>query len=150
MRILVADDERLCRDEMVSMLHELYPDTRVEKFDDGIPLWETVKFDPDVDLVITDMSMIGMDGINLAARISGKFPDIQILFQTAESESALKQMGVQIERCLFKPVFEQDLKEKIDNLSSLPKFQIKPVRKEEPTVQEPKKRGFFGRLLQRC
>ena len=153
MRIMVADDEPLCRANIVSTLREQYPSVQIDEYDDGTPAWEAIQQDSGFDLVIADMSMITMDGLELAERIHEKYPDMQILFQTGESEKTLRQMGVQIERCLLKPVFGPELKEKIDNLSDLPPFEIKP--KQEPTeeqkIQTSKKAGgFFNRLLQRC
>ena len=153
MRIMVVDDEPLCRANLVSTLREQYPSVQIDEYDDGTPAWEAIQQDNGFDLVIADMSMITMDGLELAERIHGKYPDMQILFQTGESERTLRQMGVQVERCLLKPVFGPELKETIDNLSALPPFEIKPeqVQTEEYTIQTSKKaRGFFSRLLQRC
>ena len=150
MRIAVVDDEDLCRGSLVEELRIEFPEARIDEYDDGLPAWEAIQQDHDIDLVITDMRMVKMDGINLAARINGKYPDIQILFETAESESTLRQLGVQLERCLLKPVIGQELKEKIDHLSDLPKFAIK-VPAEEGKIQTSKNiGGFFSRLLQRC
>lgn len=153
MRVLVADDEPLCRANLVSTLREQYPSVQIDEYDDGTPAWEAIQQDNGFDLVIADMSMITMDGLELAERIHEKYPDMQILFQTGESETILRQMGVQIERCLLKPVFGPELKEMIDNLSDLPPFEIKPesVETEEYTIPTSKKaKGFFSRLLQRC
>ena len=153
MRIMVVDDEPLCRANLVSTLREQYPSVQIDEYDDGTPAWEAIQQDNGFDLVIADMSMITMDGLELAERIHGKYPDMQILFQTGESERTLRQMGVQVERCLLKPVFGPELKETIDNLSALPPFEIKPerVQTEEYTIQTSKKAGgFFSRLLQRC
>ena len=153
MRIAVVDDEPLCRANLVSMLREQYPSAQIDEYEDGTPAWEAIQQDNGFDLVITDMSMITMDGMELAGRIHERYPDMQILFETAESERTLRQMGVQIERCLLKPVFEPELREKIDKLSDLPPFEIKP--KQEPTEEQKihtskKAGGFFSRLLQRC
>lgn len=150
MRIAVVDDENLCRGSLVEELRIEFPEARIDEYNDGLPAWEAIQQDHDIDLVITDMRMVKMDGINLAARISGSYPNIQILFQTGETEKTLKDMGLQIERCLFKPVMGQELKEKIEHLSDLPKFAIK-VPAEEGKIHTSKKAGgFFSRLLQRC
>ena len=150
---MLVDDEKLSRLNLVSTLREQYPSTQIDEYEDGTPAWEAIQQDNGFDLVITDMSMITMDGMELAGRIHERYPDMQILFETAESERTLRQMGVQIERCLLKPVFGQELREKIDNLSDLPPFEIKP--KQEPTEEQKihtskKAGGFFSRLLQRC
>lgn len=153
MRIMLTDDECICRRKLVDEIRKQYPSVQIDEYDDGTPAWEAIQQDSGFDLVIADMSMITMDGLELAERIHEKYPDMQILFQTGESEKILRQMGVQIERCLLKPVFEPELKEKIDNLSDLPPFEIKPeqVETEEYTISTSNKaRGFFSRLFQRC
>ena len=152
MRIAVVDDEPLCRANLVSMLREQYPSAQIDEYEDGTPAWKAIQQDNGFDLVITDMSMITMDGMELAERIYEKYPDMQILFETAESERTLRQMGVQIERCLLKPVFEPELREKIDNLSDLPPFEIKPkqevaVEQKIPQAVEKKHVGFLKNVL---
>ena len=109
---MLGDDEKLSRLNLVSTLREQYPSAQIDEYEDGTPAWEAIQQDNGFDLVITDMSMITMDGMELAERIHEKYPDMQILFETAESERILRQMGVQIERCLLKPVFEPELRKR--------------------------------------
>ena len=152
MRIAVVDDEPLCRANLVSALCTQYQNVQIEEYDDGTPAWQAIQQDNRFDLVITDMSMITMDGLELSKKIHEKYPEIQILYQTGELEKKIKQMGVQTERCLFKPVDGLELKQKLDNLSALPPFEIKPKQqeKEEPVIKSPphkERRGFFSRLF---
>ena len=95
MRIAVVDDEPLCRANLVSTLREQYPSAQIDEYEDGTPAWKAIQQDSGFDLVIADMSMVTMDGLELAERIHEKYPDMQILFQTGESERILRQMGVQ-------------------------------------------------------
>ncbi len=145
----MVDDEYYSRMALVEMLQKDFPDARIDQYDDGIPAWDTIKYDPGVDLVITDIRLIAMDGINLAERIHGRYPDIQILFQTGDSVEKLQQMGLQPERCLMKPVIRKELKEKIDHLSDLPEFEIKVTEKEVkiPQAVVKKHAGFLKRMF---
>lgn len=131
MRVLVADDESFSRENLVQKLRKQYPDMQVEEYDDGSTAWSAVQNDSGYDLVITDMQMITMDGPELARNIHGKYPGMQILFYTAESETNLKKQGIPTERCLYKPVGEERLKEKIDGIHELPPFKIR-----EPCVAQ--------------
>ena len=148
-RIMVIDDEPQDRNNLIEVLKEQYPSAQIDEYEDGTPAWEAIQQDHGFDLVITDMSMITMDGMELSKRIHEKYPDMQILFETAESERTLRQMGVQIERCLLKPVFEQELREKIEHLSDLPEFEIKIPEKEVkiPQAVEKKRVGVLKRMF---
>ena len=150
MKVLVADDESLSRESLVWKLREQYPGIHVEEYDDGSTAWAAVQKDSGYDLVITDMQMITMDGPKLAQNIHGKYPGMQILFYTAESETNLKKQGIPTERCLYKPVGEKSLKEKLDHIHELPPFEIREPCEAKPqgkTAPEQKKRGFFHRLF---
>lgn len=150
MRVLVADDESLSRENLVRKLREQYPEIQVEEYDDGSTAWSAVQNDSGYDLVITDMQMITMDGPELARKIHGKYPGMQILFYTAESETNLKRQGIPTERCLYKPVGEDSLKEKMDGIRELPPFELREPCIAEPqaeTAPEQKRRGFFSRLF---
>ena len=150
MKVLVADDESLSRESLVRKLREQYPGIHVEEYDDGSTAWAAVQKDSGYDLVITDMQMITMDGPKLAQNIHGKYPGMQILFYTAESETNLKKQGIPTERCLYKPVGEKSLKEKLDHIHELPPFEIREPCEAKPqgkTAPEQKKRGFFHRLF---
>lgn len=125
MRIVAVDDEKMGRLSLVTTIRENCPDARIDEYDDGIPAWEAIQMDSDIDLVITDIRMISMSGVELARKISEQYPKIQILFQTGESEHRLKEMGLQLERCLFKPLYGGEVKQKIENLRELPPLEIK-------------------------
>ena len=86
--------------------------------------------------------------------IRERYPDIQILFQTGESKSRLRQLVLQLERCLYKPLYDLELRNKIDHINELPPFEIKKMVKEEQRYKEirkqpiPKKHsGFLQRMF---
>ena len=148
MKIAVVDDEYMSRKMLVQTIREEFPDAKIQEFTDGTPAWQAIQNDQSYDFVLTDMSMITMDGPELAQKIQEKYPEIQILIYTGEAESTLRKMGMPIERCLLKPVRGSALKEKIDNISLLPPFEIKEVKEERKEPQEEiRKDGFFTRLF---
>src|SRR5215210_2755661 len=87
-RIIVADDHELIRDGFHTMLRKQDDIELVGEASDGIELVELVeKFKPDV--VITDIKMPRMDGIQAVREIVKKFPDTGIIALTLYDEDNL-------------------------------------------------------------
>jgi CheY-like chemotaxis protein len=88
-RILVVDDN----DSVRSILAEALEDQgfRVSTAADGRRAWELVRQTPFAyDLVLTDMMMPGMDGIELLSKIRGDSPWIKVIVMTALDNPDLK------------------------------------------------------------
>ena len=106
MNFLVADDEMLQLEELVSVLKRLYPDSAVFSHtwpDDAL---ETAKLHP-VDVAFLDIQMGGMNGLELAVRLKKIKPDIHIIFVTGYSQYAVDASAVHATGYLLKPVTEE-------------------------------------------
>ena len=146
MRILVAEDMEINRRAVVDEIKKILPEAEVDAFKDGRYAWEAAQKGR-YDLVITDIMMRFMHGDELAAKIHGLCPDIPILFETGESQSILLERGIQLERCIYKPVRAVDIKTKLDELGMLPPFTISippKMKQEKPEMSEPPNKGIFG------
>jgi CheY-like chemotaxis protein len=66
--------------------------------------------DEDIDLMVTDYRMEGMDGLELARRVHEKHPELPIILVTGYSDVAC---GADIVACLQKEVLFPTLIEKI-------------------------------------
>ncbi len=86
-RILLVDDQRLMR-EGLRMLLELEPDLQVvgEATDGAAALAEYARLTPDV--VLMDIRMPGMDGVEATRRIRQRWPEARILILTTFDEDA--------------------------------------------------------------
>ena len=77
--ILVVDDELMMRDLLVKILsREGY---RIDSVEDGIAALEHLKKQR-VDLVISDMKMPRMDGLELLSAIKKNYPEIGVIIMT--------------------------------------------------------------------
>ena len=154
MKILLAEDSDIVRAGIAYKIKAVIPDAEIDDFSDGEYAWEAVQ-KKTYDLVFTDVSMQFMHGPELAERIHAYAPGIPILFVTGESLFRIQEMGIQEERCILKPVTEAGIREKLNELDSLPPFQIKRVVREteqtEQTEQEKtqpaQKKGWFARMF---
>jgi DNA-binding NtrC family response regulator len=77
--ILVVDDELVMRDLLVKILsREVY---RIDSVEDGVAALEYLK-KQSVDLVISDMKMPRMDGLELLSAIKKNHPEIGVIIMT--------------------------------------------------------------------
>lgn len=84
-RILLVDDHKIVRDGIISLLHgELHIEI-IGEAENGIEALDKIeKLKP--DLVLLDINMPIMDGLECAKRISEKFPETKILTLTMLNE----------------------------------------------------------------
>ncbi|MDQ0058081.1 response regulator [Paenibacillus harenae] len=95
-KVIIADDERLVR---VGLMHtvdwERWNMEVVGNAPNGEMAWELYEqLRP--DLVITDIVMPRMDGIQLAAKIKAANPEAKILFLSCHSDFAYAQQGMEL------------------------------------------------------
>ncbi|MET1028405.1 MAG: response regulator [Dongiaceae bacterium] len=87
-RILVAEDDEQLRNFLVRVLERA--GHRVEAAADGAHAGEALA-DESVDLLIADVTMPGLDGVELAKQVSRGNPDVKIMFITGFAAVALQR-----------------------------------------------------------
>jgi len=106
--ILVVDDEP----NYLVVLSELLKDEEFEVFTapDGEKGLQVIK-DVDLDVVITDMQMPGMDGVSFLKKAKEKFPDLPVIVITAfaEVDKAVEAMQAGAYNYLAKPFSNDEL-----------------------------------------
>lgn len=101
-KILVVDDDEIIRDVVSKMLCRLgYEVSSADSAESGLALFLKNKF----DLVLTDFSMSGMNGINLAYYIKADSPATQVVLMTGnDREDILSRIReTAVDQALFKP-----------------------------------------------
>ncbi|MDE1968971.1 MAG: response regulator, partial [Alphaproteobacteria bacterium] len=83
-RVLVVDDDSLVAESTVSMLEHL--GHRAVLTTSCIAALETLRTEPQIDLVITDQVMPGMTGVELARRMRQLRPELPVILATGYSE----------------------------------------------------------------
>jgi PAS domain S-box-containing protein len=109
-QILFVDDEEALRDAGARMLE--YMGYNVTAVSSGIEALDVVTKGPGkIDLIITDMTMPGMTGVELSTKLLKTQPDIPIILCTGYHETAtqkkVKELGIQ--GYLSKPYSQREM-----------------------------------------
>ena len=78
--VLVIDDDETIRQLLIALLHEI--EYSVISASNGLAALDMLKEHP-VDLVITDIIMPGMEGLELVRNLKKYYPDIKIIAMSA-------------------------------------------------------------------
>ncbi|HTX63090.1 MAG TPA: response regulator transcription factor [Acidimicrobiales bacterium] len=108
--VLVADDQRAVREGLVTILSTLPGVTVVGSAGDGMEALERTRtLRPDV--VLMDLRMPKMDGIEATTAIRASFPDTQVVVLTtyADDESVLAALGAGAAGYLTKDAGREDI-----------------------------------------
>jgi two-component system response regulator AlgR len=108
-KILVVDDERLARQRLVTLIEELgSPYQLVGEAANGEEALQQFKAQ-DPDLVLMDIRMPGMDGLEAARRLAESDRPPAVVFTTAYDEHALQAFETSAQDYLLKPVRRERL-----------------------------------------
>ncbi len=98
-RVLVVDDEVAVREFVARALrHSGY---HVDAVEDGLHALEALASQP-FDLLVTDIVMPGMDGIELALKVTKDYPELTVLMMTGYA--AERQRAYGLDRLIHKVV----------------------------------------------
>jgi len=113
-RILLAEDDRVMREYLTRALERSgYAVSAVDRGTAAIPLLQTEPF----DLLLTDIVMPEMDGIELAQKAGEMCPELRVMFITGVAAVTLKAgKTVPQARVLSKPFHLRDLVMEVDRM----------------------------------
>ncbi len=107
-KVLVVDDEQHYIDELRSILAPLPLFDNVIGFTDSISaLLQLEKIKP--DLLITDILMSGMNGLELAQKVKCNHPAVKILFMEENIEYAVNAFDLGVDGFLSKPLSNEQV-----------------------------------------
>jgi two-component system response regulator PilR (NtrC family) len=113
-RILVVDDERSMREMLTILLErEGYEAVEAKNGQEALQLFETSLF----DLVISDIQMPGINGIELLARIKNLAPEVPVLMITAfaTAEQAVDAIKLGAFHYFTKPFINDEIRALVRN-----------------------------------
>ncbi len=116
-RILLAEDDKAMVNFLVIALERA--GHSVVSRTNGTGALDVLKEDPAFDLLLTDIVMPGIDGIELAQRAESLCPDIKVMFITGFAAMAMerhKPGDKEEPQVLSKPFHLNDLVQQVDTI----------------------------------
>ena len=108
MNIAVCDDEVRGRERIRTLLEKELSQAQTCEFDSGMKLIEKVKEGYRPDIVLLDIAMEGMDGMETARRLR-ELTDVILIFVTGVKEQVFDAFDVGAFHYLMKPVDEDKM-----------------------------------------
>lgn len=128
MNIAVCDDEVRGREWILTLLEKEFSQAQTCEFDSGMKLIESVKEGYRPDIVLLDIAMEGMDGMETARRLR-EFVDAILIFVTGVREQVFEAFDVGAFHYLMKPVDQNKMLDvlkravqEVDKKQSGPKY----------------------------
>lgn len=135
MKILIVDDEQLARERLQRHIQEIDSQFEVLQAENGLAaLEQSEQHQPDI--VLLDIRMPGMDGIEAANRLAGLDTPPAIIFTTAYDEYALDAFDVHAIAYLLKPIRKEKLEKALNSAKQLNRVQLQSIQAEKPEPQE--------------
>ena len=141
MNILIVDDEKLARDRLARLIQKTGEHTIVGEASDGhSAITQVEKLQPDI--VLLDIRMPGMDGLEAARHLMKLENPPAIIFCTAYGEHALEAFQTHAIGYLLKPVKAEQLNDALAsaerlNRAQLHKFATADSRNANPVDHQP-------------
>ena len=103
MKIAICDDEVRGRERIRTLLEKEFSQAQTCEFDSGMKLIESVEEGYQPDIVLLDIAMQGMDGMETARRLK-ELSDAILIFVTGVKEQVFEAFDVGAFHYLMKPV----------------------------------------------
>jgi CheY-like chemotaxis protein len=112
--ILVVEDDADVQDVVVRYLAD--QGYRVLTAADGETALAILRGSETIDLLLADIVMPGLDGVQLARKAKQMHPGIKVLFTTGYAQRAAERDAMRYGRLLFKPVRHPELTREVEAL----------------------------------
>ena len=116
--VVVAEDELLIQENLIKKINALsLPFTIKGTFEDGESALDFIR-NHHVDLLITDIKMPVMSGLELSRILRASFPSIKVLIISGYNEFTLAQQAIeyQVKGFLLKPIKQENLEQALTKL----------------------------------
>ena len=118
--VLVVDDEEIIEEYIQAVLHKHGYESR--SFTDPVKALDFFREHPEeIDLIVTDIRMPAIDGLELAQNAAKIKPDIPIIFVSSDEGKLDEARSMSTTRaCFMKPVSRSELTACVENLIGRP------------------------------
>jgi len=130
MKILIVDDEALARERLHDFIIELYPDAITVEAVNGMQALDKIS-GHSPDIILLDIRMPGMDGLEVADHLSHMETPPAIVFTTAYQDHALTAFDVNAVDYLLKPIRKERLKTAVERATTVSQSTLSSIKQAE-------------------
>lgn len=143
MKILIIDDEQLARERLHQVIGELGVASAIIEGSNGAQALDICQSEQP-DIILLDIRMPGMDGIEAAKHIMKLDMPPAIIFTTAYDQYALSAFDTHAVDYLLKPIRKERLQEALESAKRLTKVQMESLNVSGQG--EPQRKNISARL----
>ena len=144
MRILIADDEQPARERLRAIVDELGDHEVVGEAASGIEVIQQLGT-ASPDIVLLDIRMPGMDGLEAARHLCKLTPAPAVIFTTAYQDHALAAFDTDAVDYLLKPIRRERLAQALERAQVVSRGRLADLRADNPASQA---RGYLSAVIQ--
>ncbi len=139
--LIVEDNELLCNSLKKLFLKESYEVTAVSSAESALKVLESQP----CSLIITDIILPGIDGIELLAKVKEQYPEVIVIIMTsyASIESAIKSFRLGSYDYIIKPIINEEIKMLVRNALT----QTSQKRGEDASAQNQDNKYDFSSIV---
>lgn len=130
MNIVVVDDEKPVRKNLVDTIQKVRPDAVIHDFEHSSDLLEFVQNNP-CDIAFLDIQIRNTNGVELAKKLKDILPKVNIIFVTGYNEYVMEAMKIHASGYILKPATEESVEAELKDL----RHPIVPLRNALLRVQ---------------
>lgn len=151
--VLIVDDERLNR---MALAQLLAGECRVLLAKDGLSALQRVAEEPDISLILLDVSMPGMDGYEVLRRLraNARTADIGVIFVTGQTDERDEERGLLLGAAdyLSKPIRPAIVRARVRNLLKLAmqRRELERLSQQDGLTGIANRRHFDDELMRAC
>ncbi len=147
-RVLIVDDDETLRFSIAQILEEAGYETIKAKH--GLDGLSVLKQDPNFDVVLTDVKMKEMDGLQLLEEVKSQYPEISIIMMTGHGtvDSAVQAMRDGAVNYLLKPISRRQLLEGVREAVQLRTEKLQKRTLMEQVVLNLQALGMYDNALE--
>lgn len=146
MNVLIVDDEAPARQRLAALLDESALCNSVAEASDG-PAALRVAENEQPDLVLLDVRMPGMDGLEVARYLSSMPTPPAVIFTTAFDEHALNAFEANAVDYLLKPVRRERLLDALERARRLTRVQLSGLNETPTDNNAPRARSHIAATM---
>ena len=134
LKTLIVDDEALARDRLRSLVEELGAGEVIAEAKNGQQAIEAIQ-QQHPDIVLMDIRMPGMDGIEAAKHIANMENPPAVIFTTAYGDYALDAFDAHAIDYLLKPIRKERLEDALNRAKAMTQTIIESLQDDLPTTR---------------